>query len=96
MNAPHDFTPRVEPRPVPALMLAALRAHFGERCSTAPAVREQHGRDESPFPVTPPEVVVFCESTDDVVAVVQLADAHAVCERTHGPELAGAVREVAG
>ena len=78
MNAPHDFAPRVEPRPVPAPMLAALRAHFGERCSTAPAVREQHGRDESPFPVTPPEVVVFCERTDDVVAVVQLADAHAV------------------
>ncbi|MFO0244232.1 MAG: FAD-binding oxidoreductase [Betaproteobacteria bacterium] len=78
MNAPHDFAPRVEPRPVPAPMLAALRAHFGERCSTAPAVREQHGRDESPFPVTPPEVVVFCESTDDVVAVVKLADQHAV------------------
>ena len=78
MNAPHDFAPRVDIRPVPAQMLAALRAHFGERCSTAPAVREQHGRDESPFPVTPPEVVVFCESTDDVVAVVKLADAHAV------------------
>ena len=75
MNAPHDFAPRVDIRPVPAQMLADLRAHFGERCSTAPAVREQHGRDESPFPITPPEVVVFCESTDDVVAVVKLADA---------------------
>ena len=78
MNAPHDFSPRVDPRPVPAAMLQALRARFGERCSTAQAVREQHGRDESPFPVTPPEVVVFCESTEDVAAVVALAHEHAV------------------
>ncbi|MFZ4650030.1 MAG: FAD-binding oxidoreductase [Rubrivivax sp.] len=80
MNAPlpGHALPHVEPRPVPAAMLQALRAHFGERCSTAQAVREQHGRDESPFPVTPPEVVVFCESIDDVSAVLRLADAHAV------------------
>jgi D-lactate dehydrogenase (cytochrome) len=70
--------PEVATRPVPAAMLAALQARFGERCSTSAAIREQHGRDESPFPVTPPEVVVFCESTEDVAAVVQLADAHAV------------------
>jgi D-lactate dehydrogenase (cytochrome) len=65
-------------RPVPVAMLEALRAHFGDRCSTARAVREQHGRDESPFEVPPPEVVVFCESTDDVVVVMKLADRHAV------------------
>jgi D-lactate dehydrogenase (cytochrome) len=59
-------------------MLAALRRRFGERCSTANAVREQHGRDESPFPMTPPEVVVFCQSTADVAAVVALAGEHAV------------------
>ena len=80
MNAPlpAHLLPRVEPRPVPAPMLDALRQRFGERCSTALAVREQHGRDESPFDVPPPEVVVFCESTDDVVAVVKLADRYAV------------------
>ena len=43
-------------------MLDALQARFGERCSTALAVREQHGRDESPFDAPPPEAVVFCES----------------------------------
>ena len=32
-------------------------------------MREQHGRDESPFDAPPPEAVVFCESTDDVAAV---------------------------
>jgi D-lactate dehydrogenase (cytochrome) len=65
-------------RPVPAAMLAALRTAFGDRCSTAAVVREQHGRDESTYPVTPPEVVVFCESTEEVSAVVALAAMHAV------------------
>lgn len=80
MNAPlpHDVMPQHERRPVPATMLEALRARFGDRCSTAAAVRDQHGRDESPFPVTPPDAVVFCESTDDVAFVVSQAAAHAV------------------
>jgi len=79
MNAPipAHLLPRLEPRPVPAAMLDALKAHFGERCSTALAVREQHGRDESPIDAPPPEVVVFCESTEDVAAVVKLADRYA-------------------
>ena len=80
MNAPlpGQISPELHLRPMPPAMLAALRERFGERCSTAAAVREQHGRDESPFPVTPPEAVVFCESRDDVVAAVQLASAHGV------------------
>ncbi len=80
MNAPvpAHVWPAFEPRLVPAAMLAALQQRFGTRCSTAAAVREQHGRDESPYPVTPPEVVVFCESTDEVAAVLRLADEHAV------------------
>ena len=80
MNAPlaTQALPAAERRTVPAAMLAALQARFGDRCSTAAAIREQHGRDESPFPVTPPDAVVFCESTDDVAAVVRLADEHAV------------------
>ncbi len=50
MNAPipTHVLPTFEPRPVPAAMLAALKQRFGDRCSTALAVREQHGRDESP------------------------------------------------
>ena len=80
MNAPipAHLLPQLDPRPVPAEMVDALRARFGERCSTALAVREQHGRDESPFDVPPPEVVVYCESTDDVAEVVKLADRYAV------------------
>ena len=80
MNAPlpAHLLPRLDPRPVPQAMLEALKAHFGERCSTAAAVREQHGRDESPIDAPPPEAVVFCESTDDVAFVVRLADRSSV------------------
>ena len=66
------------PRPMPPEMLAALRERFGARCSTAPAVREQHGRDESPFDVPPPDAVVYCESNEDVIDAVRLADRFAV------------------
>ena len=80
MNAPlpAHLLPKLEPRPVPPAMFDALKARFGDRCSSALAVREQHGRDESPFDVPPPELVVFCESTDEVAAVVKLADQYAV------------------
>lgn len=78
MNAPHDPMPKLQPRPLPAAMIEALRERFGDRCSTARAVREQHGRDESPFDVPPPEVVVYCESTDEVAAVIALASRHEV------------------
>jgi D-lactate dehydrogenase (cytochrome) len=78
MNAPHDLLSRAAIRAVPPAMLAVLRQRFGERCSTARAVCEQHGRDESPFPMTPPEVVVFCQSTDEVAALVALAADHEV------------------
>ncbi len=80
MNAPlpAHLLPLLAPRPMPAEMLATLQAHFGARCSTAMAVREQHGRDESPIDAPPPEAVVYCESTEDVAAVVRLADQYAV------------------
>ena len=80
MNAPlpAHLLPQLAPRAVPAEMLAALKLRFGDRCSTALAVREQHGRDESPIDAPPPEAVVYCESTEDVTAVVKLADQYAV------------------
>jgi D-lactate dehydrogenase (cytochrome) len=80
MNAPlpTHLLPKVEPRPVPATFLEAMKSRFGDRCSLAMAVREQHGRDESPFAVRPPDAVVFCECTEDVAAAVALAAAHGV------------------
>ena len=80
MNAPlpNHVLPQAQLRPMPGTMLQALKDHFGGRCSTALAVREQHGRGESVYDAAPPEAVVFCESNDDVVWVVKLAHQHAV------------------
>ena len=80
MNAPQHAhpTPVIAPRPMPAEIVDALRARFGDRCSTAMAVRELHGRDESPFDVPPPDAVVYCESNQDVIDAVRLADRFAV------------------
>ncbi len=70
MNAPTSMS--ALRRPLPPAFLTALQARFGERCSTAAAVRDQHGRDESPFAPLPPDAVVFAQSTDDVAALVAL------------------------
>ncbi|MFM8555681.1 MAG: FAD-binding oxidoreductase [Betaproteobacteria bacterium] len=77
MNHPYAVA-QAQRRPLPDSLASALRAHFGERFSTARAVCEHHGRDESPFPVTPPDAVVYAESTDDVAAAVALCRAHKV------------------
>ena len=63
---------------IPAEMMDQLQSHFAERCSLALSVRQQHGRDESVFDIDPPDVVVFAESTEDVVFVVSLAARHKV------------------
>ena len=63
MNAPATLTrccPTSSRARCPPPCIDALKARFGERCTTALAVREQHGRDESPFHVPPPDAVVFC------------------------------------
>ena len=81
MNAPAALThlvPDIQQREVPPALIEALKARFGANCSTAMAVREQHGRDESSFEVPPPAAVVFAESTADVADAVRLASEHHV------------------
>lgn len=76
MNAPahpDHLLPQLNLRDVPPELIAALKARFAERCSTALVVREQHGRDESSFAAPPPSAVVFAESTADVAEAVKLA-----------------------
>ncbi|NIE57320.1 MULTISPECIES: FAD-linked oxidase C-terminal domain-containing protein [unclassified Burkholderia] len=66
-------------RPLPEQMLEELKLRFGAQVSTAAAVCEQHGRDESPFvDVAPPQAVVFAHSTQDVVDAVEAASRHEV------------------
>jgi D-lactate dehydrogenase (cytochrome) len=55
--------------------IACLKQRFGEQISTAAAVREQHGRDESYHPTEPPDAVLFAQSTADVVAAVEICAA---------------------
>ncbi len=56
-----------------------LRQVLGERLSTAPAVREQHGKDQTWAPGSPPDAVAFVESTAEVQGVVE------VCSRLGVP-----------
>jgi len=76
MNAP-QLTPPLH-RPAPPAFLDALRARFGERFSTALAVRDHHGRDESPYPPILPEAVVFARETSDVAWLAGQCNAHGV------------------
>ncbi len=80
MNAPlpEHLLPEIHQRETPAALIAALKSRFGERCSTALVVREQHGRDESSFAAPPPSAVVFAESTADVADAVTLAGEYSV------------------
>jgi D-lactate dehydrogenase (cytochrome) len=79
MNAPtavSHLVPEVRQREVPPALIDALKGRFGDRCSTAMAVREQHGRDESSFVAPPPAAVVFAESTQDIADAVRLCSDH--------------------
>ncbi|WP_342133558.1 FAD-binding oxidoreductase [Hydrogenophaga sp. OTU3427] len=64
--------------PLPDTLVSELQAHFGERFSRTQALREQHGRDESAYPIMPPDGVVFAESTDDIVATLRSCTNHGV------------------
>ncbi|WP_448676020.1 FAD-binding oxidoreductase [Delftia acidovorans] len=76
--APVRLQPDFAQRSIPEAFLQALAQRFGSQCSTALAVREQHGRDEGAIQAPPPAAVVFAESTQDVQDALKLADQHAV------------------
>ncbi|NBW46450.1 MAG: FAD-binding protein, partial [Betaproteobacteria bacterium] len=72
MNHPIAQAPilALDRAPLPPGFEAAARERFAERYSTGASVREQHGRDESPFLPMPPDAVIFAQSVEEVVAVV--------------------------
>ncbi|MGF1627265.1 MAG: FAD-binding oxidoreductase [Alphaproteobacteria bacterium] len=55
-----------------------MAAIVGDRLTTAQAICEAHGRDESFHPAVAPDAVVFAESTEEVAAVVRLCAGHKV------------------
>ncbi|EGF30356.1 Fe-S protein, lactate dehydrogenase-like protein [Oxalobacteraceae bacterium IMCC9480] len=65
-------------KPLPAALLAQLRALLGERLSTTQAMREHHGRDESSYAPMLPDAVAFAHSTDEVAAIVSACNTHGV------------------
>lgn len=70
---------QVKRRVVPQTVLAQLANRFGTRFSTAHAVREHHGQDESPYQAMLPDAVIFAESTEEVTWVASL------CNQYHVP-----------
>jgi D-lactate dehydrogenase (cytochrome) len=56
--------------------IAELSNLLGSRLSTAPAVREQHGRDISHHHPLPPDAVAYPRSTEEVVAIVGICARH--------------------
>ncbi|BBK38983.1 lactate dehydrogenase [Allostella sp. ATCC 35155] len=59
-------------------LLDHLRQLLGDRLSTAQAVREQHGRDESYHVTAPPDAVAFARSTEEVSLIVKACAAAGV------------------
>ncbi len=57
-------------------VFAALAARLGERASRAAAVVAAHGASESYHAAHPPDIVVFPQSTEEVVAIVATCAAH--------------------
>lgn len=65
-------------KPLPAEFVDRLARRFGAQLSLAEAVREHHGRDESPYEPVPPDAVVFAATTADVADLVNLCAEHRV------------------
>lgn len=76
MNAPQAV--QSLRKPLPADMIRELQERFADRFSMANAVREHHGKDESPYPFMLPDAVIFVESTEDVIFVVQLCNTYKI------------------
>ncbi|RJF86765.1 FAD-binding protein [Oleomonas cavernae] len=57
--------------------IEALTALFGDRISTAAAIRDQHGHGESWHPTALPDAVFFALSEDEVARAVRICADHA-------------------
>ena len=54
--------------------LEGLSALLGDRLVTSEAVREQHGKDESPLPPAPPDAVAFPETEAEVAEILRICN----------------------
>ncbi|MCA0434774.1 MAG: FAD-binding protein [Proteobacteria bacterium] len=58
--------------------IARLRDILGDRLSTAEAVRQQHGKDQTWNPGAPPDAVAFVQTTKEVQQIVSICADHSV------------------
>jgi D-lactate dehydrogenase (cytochrome) len=65
-----------------AQAVAEIKEILGDRLSTAQAVREQHGKDQTWAPGAPPDAVAFVKSTNEVQRIV------AICSQYETPVIA--------
>lgn len=77
--SPSITFPKQSRRSLDTTLVRQFEARFADRFTTAAAVREHHGRDESPFEPVPPGAVLYVESTADIV------DALAICRPARLP-----------
>ncbi len=63
-------------QPIPAALHTQLLSRFGSDYSVSQAIRDHHGRDESPYLACPPEGVVFVSQVQDIVDLVKLCAAY--------------------
>jgi D-lactate dehydrogenase (cytochrome) len=77
MNAQNSSRPRPSAAAVAALA-AELQQRYGNRVTTSTAVREQHGHSLTWAENQPPDIVVYPETTEEVVEIVKLCAAGAV------------------
>jgi D-lactate dehydrogenase (cytochrome) len=59
-------------------ILEPLAVRFGERFTTAPSIREHHGKGEDWFSPMPPDAVVFPHTTEEVAEIVKVCAAHQI------------------
>ena len=56
--------------------IAALQPMFGDRLSTGGSVRDQYGRNEAWYPLTPPDAVIWPETTEEVSIIARTCNEH--------------------
>lgn len=77
MNQPIEAKAfKFDAKPIPEQLVSQLVTRFGKNFSQTNAVRDHHGRDESPFPMVSPQGVVFAENSADIVDLVNLCREH--------------------
>lgn len=72
------MTTNLVPHPALAQVLSELAPLFGDRISTAEAMRDQHSHGESWHHPATPDAVIFARSTDEVSGLLSACNRHGV------------------